>query len=1752
MKFSIRNLTQFLARLSPAAVAAVISATALSTLNAGSVTRLFYDGISTTSSSLAVRTSVSTLTNSSIFPDSPTFREQLDDFTALAGFPLKTGLQGKDNSGTDYGSFTRGYIEVPATGAYLFNVASDDASSLYLSTDTDPANLQLIAFETESGAPLFGGPRQEQRLSAPIQLVRGQKYYFELLHKQGSGASYIQVGWQRPDGTQEIIPALSLAQYPYDAFLGTGSLTQTPVFNTRGFNGGNTVTNITVAEGTELLLQLDTIAAQPTTIQWTRNGTVIPGENLSYLRIPRTPATFNGAKIQAVVQNAYGSLSSAVTTVKVTADITAPYVLNAETGGNPNLLHVTFSEPVNPTAAANLANYTIRAGGATPLTIQSATVSADQTAVDLKGVFNFVEGTSYQVIVQNIRDQATVPNEQFPDPAAVPFVFSAPTGTTYTFNSGRPSGFSFFGNADVTTSGSYDGTGYLRLTDGVRNQNGAVVITERRNIDQVHLTFNVRLSDGGSTSGLDAPGDGFSINIAADLPQGTLGSPEEGFTPDVPGNRLSFTFDSHADSITDQPSIAVLLNNTVVTNVLVGVGDIPPLTSIANFWATVDIDIRRNGVLTLTYAGVPVIDHLPTAFEGVPNAQIGIAARTRAWYQSHWIDDLTINFGEGDIGNVGLSDGSILGGAFPEGADVKLSALPTGAGPFAYQWFKDGSALAGETGRVLRFAAIAGAGGSYSVKVSNAFSDFTSAPQTVTIIPDTTAPSVVSAVGVAGGVNQITLTFSETLDPVTATDPSIYSSPLYRIRDVLLGADGKTVTLKTTQQRVGITYPLTINGLKDRSIAGNRLQTTIHFTSRLTYQDEILADNPVRYYKFEETSGTIAATQTTSGDQLNTNGVFQNFPILGVPSLVPSAPNEFAAHFVRANTNYVLVPNGGDLNDYRGPWPKKSYEFWFRADSTPTVAPAGANDATVQLTTTAGLWEEGGNLRSIAVYLWRDPTKLNPGEAELTFHAYNDTPDGPGAPFGLRQHPPVYITSTIKTNTTYHVVAVMDGNTETLDGELRLYVNGALASRSTNGVGQIYNHNGDIQIARGNARTHLNISANLGSLDGTLDEVSTFNTALSEDRIKAHYLAGTGASLVVANPATVISTVDAHGNPNRLYVQFNQPVSQDTATVLANYNLKSAGGTALTLKSARLFDDLVTVQLDGTFNFQAGAPYTLTAQKVADILAPDNVLALVSVPFTFVTAGPAGIAATSDLSNRQVGENLPFQFGVTPIGQPPFTYQWLFNGSPIPGKTNAVLTGVAPLGAAGSYSVTVANEFSTTTSTPVTLTVIADHQAPSLISARALAGTLNQIRLTFSEPVDPTTATNLANYSLSGTGVPSLVGASLSDDGKQVTLRTTTQVNGQPATVSLRGIRDRAAAANSLTTDVAVASGISYRDEILSDSAVRYWTFDETPPTPFGTLVSHFDTAQENLGGVYLGNPTLGVPGLVPNVAGDLAVKFRGSELTNRIELPNARDLNAILGPWAKRTHLFTFRADTLPRVDGTNVESPAIYSHDRIAIYLYGTQDTNRPTEAQLVFRAHNTTSEGPGTPWGGITLDTSKHIITTIQAGKVYHVAAVLDGSTDFTGQLRLYINGQLAGAVGGIGQIYKHPNTPPVFGQGSFRTHVGFSQNLDITTVNYNARFDGVVDEFGIVSKALTSDRIAQLYAFSQVPAVLNPAPPAQITGLEIQGGNVLLHWSGAGNLQRADSVGGPFSPVSGATSPYSEPIAPAGQKFFRLVP
>jgi hypothetical protein len=133
-------------------------------------------------------TSVDSLRAHPDFPDNPNGWEPVSD----------GALRGPVDWADCYGQRISGMMKAPKTGNYLFRIASDDSSELWLSTDTNPENVQLIAQVLGWTDPAEYDKYPEQ-YSEPIWLNGGEIRYVEVLHREGGGGDHVSVQWLRPD-----------------------------------------------------------------------------------------------------------------------------------------------------------------------------------------------------------------------------------------------------------------------------------------------------------------------------------------------------------------------------------------------------------------------------------------------------------------------------------------------------------------------------------------------------------------------------------------------------------------------------------------------------------------------------------------------------------------------------------------------------------------------------------------------------------------------------------------------------------------------------------------------------------------------------------------------------------------------------------------------------------------------------------------------------------------------------------------------------------------------------------------------------------------------------------------------------------------------------------------------------------------------------------------------------------------------------------------------------------------------------------------------------------------------------------------------------------------------------------------------------------------------------------------------------------------------------------------------------------------
>jgi M6 family metalloprotease-like protein len=122
---------------------------------------------------------------------------QMTNTTAITDVDYVTSFEVNTSSNLSfYGQVLSGYVVPPETGDYVFYLASDDTSELWLSTDENPANLRRIA--SVAGFTLFRFYTGSGNHSGPVSLQKGKYYCVRGLQKQKGGDSFFSVALQLP------------------------------------------------------------------------------------------------------------------------------------------------------------------------------------------------------------------------------------------------------------------------------------------------------------------------------------------------------------------------------------------------------------------------------------------------------------------------------------------------------------------------------------------------------------------------------------------------------------------------------------------------------------------------------------------------------------------------------------------------------------------------------------------------------------------------------------------------------------------------------------------------------------------------------------------------------------------------------------------------------------------------------------------------------------------------------------------------------------------------------------------------------------------------------------------------------------------------------------------------------------------------------------------------------------------------------------------------------------------------------------------------------------------------------------------------------------------------------------------------------------------------------------------------------------------------------------------------------------------
>ena len=705
------------------------------------------------------------------FPDNPSETHYIASFNTREAFP--------DNSRDNYGTRIEGFITPQVSGSYTFFLSSDDGAELYVSSDDTEANARLIAEELDCCDPFQEPETDDLATSFPMDLQAGESYFIMVLHKEGSGGDYAEVAWRLegdPTSAAELEPISGsfLSTLADDSHNPSITIVQDPGNSTGVENGSATFE-----------VDFDASPGSPVCVQWQKNGVNIPNAIGNPITLDLLALGDNGAKIRAVIATPGLSVESAEATLTVTPDTTAPELLAAgNTPSKPEVV-LTFSERMAEGSATRTGNYQIN-GSTGSLDILDASLSPDGTQVILV-TSDPVIGTEYTIELNNLTDRAASANP-------------LPSGTTA----------SFFGVGKL-----------LQGSDGF-------VVWEAEDFDLNLDGLWIPVTDRGEASG----GRGMLI------PNGVGGS--EGATKleyDINFTRTGthiLWYRAGADSGTDDSGWFHLD------------GDRPSTRTNGN-----EASMSGFNGAVWEWNSAPQDGPAPMTFEiSEPGVHtIAVARREDGAFFDKFIITVDPNFDPTTFGELGPPVTLREGEPVPVGDAAEITLHPadtegienTPLSIDAVVTIPDGklASLQWQRQEGNNFVAIPGAtlptltidpltmdwnGAVVRLEATVSGNAVATDSATISVIPETVAPVVLSADGIAPA-QRVTLFFSEPLDEDSANDPGNYTvssnNDDLNVTGATLLSNGITVILETSTQRVGTKYTVTVNGVNDTAATPN-------------------------------------------------------------------------------------------------------------------------------------------------------------------------------------------------------------------------------------------------------------------------------------------------------------------------------------------------------------------------------------------------------------------------------------------------------------------------------------------------------------------------------------------------------------------------------------------------------------------------------------------------------------------------------------------------------------------------------------------------------------------------------------------------------------------------------------------------------------------------------------------------------------------------------------------------------------------
>lgn len=121
-------------------------------------------------------------------------------------YPLEPSRGGKidnltlyDSDIDNYGSVIKGFLTVPVSGTYYFNITGIRRAGLKISATENPEEAVFVAYyDANSGISTYDHDREATQTSQGQYLEKGKYYYLEVNHKANTRTDYLNIYWKTP------------------------------------------------------------------------------------------------------------------------------------------------------------------------------------------------------------------------------------------------------------------------------------------------------------------------------------------------------------------------------------------------------------------------------------------------------------------------------------------------------------------------------------------------------------------------------------------------------------------------------------------------------------------------------------------------------------------------------------------------------------------------------------------------------------------------------------------------------------------------------------------------------------------------------------------------------------------------------------------------------------------------------------------------------------------------------------------------------------------------------------------------------------------------------------------------------------------------------------------------------------------------------------------------------------------------------------------------------------------------------------------------------------------------------------------------------------------------------------------------------------------------------------------------------------------------------------------------------------------